>query len=55
MTSGELEYMKQIMELGLLSREWKAKAESLQRENDFLKQLLLQKGQKPDSSLNEAP
>lgn len=55
MTNSEQEIIKKIFELTQSAIEWKAEAESLKRENAFLKELLLQKGQKPDSSLNEAP
>jgi len=44
MTSSDKKAVENIMELMKSAIEWKAEAESLRRENTFLKELLLQKG-----------
>ena len=43
MASDAIEMLKQVAELGMLAKEWQAKAVTLQKENAFLKELLLQK------------
>jgi hypothetical protein len=44
MTRNEKEVLKQIMELTVIIAEFKEKNESLERENKFLKELLLKGG-----------
>jgi cell shape-determining protein MreC len=50
MHKDDIQSMVTIMELVKSCAEWKAEAESLQRENKFLKELLLAKQYKQDSS-----
>ncbi len=52
--SKETESILRIMELVKACAEWKTEAESLQRENKFLKELLLAKESKQNSSLTSA-